>query len=202
MGRKATVEKLPDDQFDFVIRSINDGLTDREISAAFEKEFKKALPKSSLNTWRNIHGNELAERYRLKRYQVRTFVETLKAEGVDVSDDKYKAAIESVEDQLLTNERELLAANPVKLLGLRQEEERLRIKREQIALNQSKLDFEKHKHEREASIRVDRLAIGADVWKVILFFMSEHEPHVADVLTRRSSDVLAAIEGHLTNEAA
>lgn len=197
MGRKSTVEKLLDDQFDFIIRLILDGLTDREISAAFEAEYGQALPKSSLHTWRKSAGNELAERYRLRRFQVRTFVETLKAEGVDVADDKYARTIENIEDQLLTNERDLISADPVKLLGLRQEDERLKIKREQIALNQAKLDFEREKHDREASVRTDRLAIAAEVWKVVLFFMSENEPHVADALARRSPDILAAIEGHL-----
>lgn len=202
MGRKATVEKLPDDQFDFVISAILGGLTDREISSAFQQAFKADLPKSSLNTWRHKAGNELAERYRLRRFQVRTFVETLKAEGLDVGDDKYVRAIENVEDQLLTNERQLLAADPVKLLGLRQEEERLRIKREQIDLNRQKLEFEKDKHAAESAVRVDRLAIGARVWQVVMFFIAEHEPHIADALTRRSSDILAAIEGELENEAA
>ena len=145
MARKSTVDKLPDDQFDFVITAILNGLTDREISSAFQSTFEIALPKSSLNTWRNKAGNELAERYRLRRYQVRTFVETLKAEGVDVSDDKYARTIENVEDQLLTNERKLLAADPVKLLGIRQEDERLKIKREQIDLNREKLVLERQK---------------------------------------------------------
>lgn len=202
MGRKSTVERLPDDQFDFVIRAILAGATDREISSGFEKTFKSPLPKSSLNTWRNKAGNELAERYRLRRFQVQTFVETLKAEGVDVSDDKYARSIENIEDQLLTNERDLINADPVKLLGLRQEEERLRIKREQIDLNKQKLDFEIAKHESEKAVRVDRLAIGAKVWQVVMLFMNENEPHIADAMTRRSGDVLTAIEEALEeNEA-
>lgn len=145
MGRKSTVEKLLDDQFDFIIRLILDGQTDREISAAFEAEYDQALPKSSLHTWRKTAGNELAERYRLRRFQVRTFVETLKEEGVDIADDKYARTIENIEDQLLTNERDLINADPVKLLGLRQEDERLKIKREQIELNREKLVLERQK---------------------------------------------------------
>ena len=202
MGRKSTVDKLPDDQFDFVIRLILAGATDREISSAFEEQFAEPLPKSSLNTWRNKAGNELAERYRLRRFQVRSFVEELKKEGIDIESDRYAATIQNLEDHLLTNERDLVSADPVKLLGLRQEDERLKIKREQIELNRQKLEFEKEKHAREAAVRVDRLAIGAKVWKVVMFFMGENEPHIADALTRRSSEVLAAIEGELENEAA
>lgn len=201
MGRKSTVDKLPDDQFDFVIHAILAGATDREISAAFERQFSRPLPKSSLNTWRNKAGNELAERYRLKRFQVRSFIEELKTAGIDVDNDRYAATIQNLEDHLLTNERDLVSADPVKLLGLRQEDERLKIKREQIALNQAKLDFEREKHAREAAVRVDKLAIGAEVWSIVLAVIAEHEPHVVDALTRRSPDVLAAIEDRLADTA-
>lgn len=145
MGRKSTVEKLLDDQFDFIIRLILDGGTDREISAAFEAKYDQALPKSSLNTWRKTAGNELAERYRLRRFQVRTFVETLKTEGVDIADDKYARTIENIEDRLLTNERDLISADPVKLLGLRQEDAKIKLKRETLELNREKLVLERQK---------------------------------------------------------
>lgn len=201
MGRKSTVDKLPDDQFDFVIRSILAGGTDREISAAFQEMFGKPLPKSSLNTWRNKAGNELAERYKLKRFQVRSFVEQLKTEGIDVAEDRYAHIIQSLEDHLLTAERDLISQNPLKLLDRRQEDERLKIKREQIALNQAKLDFEKQKHEAERSVRTDRLAIGLDLWKFLLLWLNDNEPHLAEGLTRVTSDILPAIEGHLSEGA-
>lgn len=197
MGRKSTVEKLLDEQFDFVIGEILDGRTDREISAAFEAKYDQPLPKSSLNTWRNTAGNELAERYRMKRFQVRSFVEQLKTEGFEIGEDKYALLIENLEDHLLTAERDLIASDPLKLLGARQEDERLRIKREQIDLNRKKLEFEREKHERDAAVRVDRLKIAAEVWKYLLFWCSENEPHLADGLTRNSSAILAGIEGHV-----
>jgi hypothetical protein len=145
MGRKSTVDKLPDEQFDFVIAAILNGWTDREISSLFEKEFKAELPKSSLNTWRNKAGNELAERYRLKRFQVRSFVEQLKDEGIDVAEDKYSHIIQSLEDHLLTDERNLLAQNPMKLLFARQEDERLKIKRETLELKREQIALERQK---------------------------------------------------------
>jgi ribosomal protein S25 len=201
MGRKATVEKLPDNQYEFVIQCLIDGKTDREVEAAFAAEFPGSrCPKSSLANWRKISGEELVERYKVTRFLARTVAEELKDSGIDLDEDRYKQVIDDIESQLLVKTREIVAKDPLKLLAARQEEERLRIKREQIALNQSKLDFEKHKHEREASVRVDRLAIGAKVWQTVLYFMTEHEPHAADALTRRSNDVLAAIEGALEEE--
>lgn len=145
MGRKATVEKLPDDQFDFVVGAILNGWTDREISSQFEKLFGVPLPKSSLHSWRKRAGDELAERYRLKRFQVRSFVEQLKNEGIDVTEDRYGHIIDSLEDHLLTNERNLVASDPVKLLGLRQEDERLKIKRETLDLKREQIALERQK---------------------------------------------------------
>lgn len=145
MGRKATVDKLPDEQFDFVMAAILNGWTDREISSQFEKAFSEPLPKSSLHSWRKRAGDELAERYRLKRFQVRSFVEKIKADGIDVSDDKYAHIIDNLEDHLLTNERDLIAQNPIKLLIARQEDERLKIKREVLELKREQIALERQK---------------------------------------------------------
>lgn len=158
MGRKSSIDKLPENEFDFVIKEILDGKTDREISSVFEKKFKKELPKSNLNSWRNKAGNELAERYRLKRFQVRSFVEELKAEGIEVEDDKYKLIIQSLEDHLLTFERDLIKENPIKLLFARQEDERLKIKRETLELNRSKLEFDREKLKNA----IDREKVGVE----------------------------------------
>ncbi|MEQ1645686.1 MAG: hypothetical protein ABL959_19710 [Pyrinomonadaceae bacterium] len=145
MGRKATVDKLPDEQFDFVMAAILNGLTDREISSQFEKRFNEPLPKSSLHSWRKRAGDELAERYRLKRFQVRSFVEKIKADGIDVSDDKYAHIIDNLEDHLLTNERDLISQSPIKLLVARQEDERLKIKRETLDLKREQIALERQK---------------------------------------------------------
>lgn len=158
MGRKSAVEKLPDVEFDFVVKKIIGGLTDREISAEFEKEFKKKLPKTNLNRWRNNAGNELAERYRIKRFQVRSFVEQLKDEGIEVDEDKYKHIIQNLEDHLLTAERDLISQNPMKLLFARQEEERLKLKREKLELDKMQLEFDREKHKNA----IDRVKVGAE----------------------------------------
>lgn len=145
MGRKATVDKLPDERFDFVVTAILNGWTDREISSQFEKTFGEPLAKSSLHSWRKRAGDELAERYRLKRFQVRSFVEKIKADGIDVSDDKYAHIIDNLEDHLLTNERDLISQNPIKLLIARQEDERLKIKRETLDLKREQIALERQK---------------------------------------------------------
>lgn len=197
MSRKGTVESLEAEQFDFLIKAILNGKTDREIEALFADEFGAKLPKSSLANWRDRAGKELVERYQLKRFQVRTFVEELKDQGIEVGEDRYKEIISSLEDHLLTSERELFAKDPLKLLNARQEDERLRIKREQLQLNREKLAFEKEKVEREASIRVDRLQIAADVWQFVLVFLSGKDPRLADGLTAYSSDILTGIEENI-----
>lgn len=197
MPRKSTVEKLPDAEFDFVIKAILNGKTDREISAEFEAAFGSKLPKSSLNNWRNKAGNELADRYRMRRFLISSAVENLKADGIEVDDDKYKHIIQNLEDHLLTAERDLLAENPMKLLSARQEDERLKIKREQLQLNRDKLNFEKEKVEKEAAVRVDRLQIAADVWQYVLVWLSGKDPRLADGLTAHSAEILTGIEGHV-----
>jgi hypothetical protein len=158
MGRRSTIDGLPVEQFDFVIRELMNGATDRAVSAAFEAKFNKELPKSNLNLWRNKAGNELVERYKMRRFQIKEVVERLKDEGIEVEDDKYKHIIENLEDYLLTAERDLIAQNPVKLLFARQEEERLRLKREKLELDREQLAFDREKH-RSA---IDRVKLGSE----------------------------------------
>lgn len=143
MGRRHVVKDLSPDEFDFVVREIMNGATDRELSASFEREFGKRLAKSSLNRWRKAAGDELADRYRLARFQARQLIEDLKEEE---NPNKYQILIRSIEDRLLTATREVISKDPVKLLQIRQEEERrrlreqeLELKREQVALERERL---------------------------------------------------------------
>lgn len=191
MGRKSAVDKLEDNEFDFVIKKIINGLTDREISAEFEKAFDKKLPKTNLNRWRNNAGNELAERYKLKRFQVRSFVEQLKNEGIEVSEDKYKVIIGNLEDHLLTAERDLIAQNPMKLLFARQEEERLKLKREKLELDKAQLEFDREKHKNE----IDRVKVGAETMRdfleygggdvELITFLSKHSQPFGEFLKKK-----------------
>jgi hypothetical protein len=146
MGRKATVEKLPDDQYRFVISLLMDGRTDREVEQLFEAEFPGSrVPNSSLANWRKIGGSELVERYKVTRYLARTVAEELKTSGINLDEDRYKQVIDDIESQLLVKTRELVMKDPLKLLEARQFDESLRIKRENLEFKREQLALERQK---------------------------------------------------------
>jgi len=166
MGRKSTVASLSDEQIEFVIYQILDGETDRAISAAFEKAFELPLPKSSLHNWRRAAGNELADRYRIARAQAKILREDLKLdEGED-----YRNVIKNIEERLLTATREVIHADPMKLLVARQDEERIRLKREQLEL----------KREEHAFNRQRFLGTLTDPAKQAVEFMTEFFDYLKD----------------------
>ncbi len=154
MGRRNKVEKLPETEFDFVIRAVTNGRTDREISAEFEAEFGQKLDKNSINRWRNTVGEELADRYRLARFQAKQLREDL---ALDDTDD-YQNVIKNIEERLLTATREVVRQDPVKLLMVRQQEEKMRLKRDEIELKQKQLEFDREKHKNQ----IDRVKVGAE----------------------------------------
>jgi hypothetical protein len=193
MGRRSTVETLPDDQFEFVMQLLIDGATDREVEKSFSAEFPGCkVPKSSLNTWRNGSGDELVERYKVTRFLARSVVEKLKAEGVDVEDDRYKHVIEGIEDQLLTKTREIFSSDPLKLLYVRQEDEKLRIKREQIELNREKLTLERQKLlgatndpiKQGTEFMTELFDYGKDDPEVVLFIKKHTKPFIESLHTK------------------
>ncbi|HQU83966.1 MAG TPA: hypothetical protein PKY59_12600 [Pyrinomonadaceae bacterium] len=159
MGRRSQVDGLEADEFDFVIRQLVDGATDREVSAAFFKQFEKELPKSNLNSWRNKAGKELIERFKLTRFLGKQLVEGLKDEGKITNENDYQIIIKSVEEHLLAAAQKFTKQNPLKLLTARQEEERIQLQREKIELAKSQLEFEREKH-RNA---IDREKVSAEV---------------------------------------
>jgi hypothetical protein len=152
MPRRSTVNALPDDQFEFVIREILNGATDRELSAAFQAQFKKRLPKSSLGRWREATGNELAERYRLARFQARKLLEDMKLEDAD----KHQVLMQTIEDRLLTATREVIATDPLKLLRISQAEQKRKLQEQRLALEREKVELER---ERLRGVKVDRVAL-------------------------------------------
>jgi hypothetical protein len=169
MGRRHVVEQLNDEQFIFVIQSITNGLTDREIAVAFEKKFKGvSLAKSSLHRWRTSAGNELAEKYRFARFQAKQLLQDLESEDAD----KYQVIIQNIEDRLLAATREVAMQNPVRLLRARQEEERLRFKREELELKKAQLELEKEKLRGAA---LDRVKLGAEFLQDFLEYVGSNE---------------------------
>ncbi len=159
MGRRGTIESLPTEEFTFVLRCLANGKTDRQISAEFEAEFKKPLPKSNLNRWRNKVGNELGEKTVIRKLIIEDLVETLEKKGIVVDkDDRFKLIIQNVEDKLLIEDQALLAENPLKLLGARQESLRIDLQREKLELEKQRLAFDREKHKNA----VDRVKLGAE----------------------------------------
>lgn len=156
MGRRHAITELNDEQFNFVIGALLEGLTDREVCAAFEREYGDALAKSSLHRWRKAAGDELIERFRLARFQARQIRESV---GADESQ-SYEIILKDLEDQLLASTRKFTAENPLKLLFARQEEENLKIKREKLELDKQKLEFEREKLRGAA---IDRVKLGTEL---------------------------------------
>lgn len=175
MGRRNKVEKLPETEFDFVIRAVTNGKTDREISADFERAFNQKLDKNSINRWRNTVGEELADRYRLARYQAKQLREDLSLED---SDD-YQNVIKNIEEKLLTATREVVSRDPMKLLSVRQEEEKIRLKREELEFKRQQLEFEREK----SKGAVDRVKAGADAMQDFLEY-ADGNPEAVGFLTR------------------
>ena len=165
MPRRHAVRDLTDEQFQFVIESVLNGLTDLEISRGFSAAFDgQKLAKSSLGRWRKTAGNELAERYRLARYQARQLLADLKQEDAD----KYQVVIGNIEDRLLTATREAISKDPIKLLKLRLEEEKRRLKEREINLKEKALELEIEK------TRQARVAAGPDkVLEYLFEFIGE-----------------------------
>lgn len=199
MPRSHTVARFPPAEFEFVIQCILGNLTDREISDAYREKFKKRLAKSSLARWRAAAGDELADRYRLARVQAQQLIENLK-EQPDA--DKYQVLMRGIEERLLTVTREAIALDPIKMLRLRQEEEKRRLKERQLDLNERKLELEREKVEREANLHGDRFKIAADTWQFILLWFARKNTQAADILTGSSEELLKDLEEHVQTQTA
>ena len=164
MPPRHAVEKLPNEKFEFLIEAIANGGTDRSIAFAFEETFKKKLAKSSLARWRKAAGDELADRYRFVRYQAKQLQEDLQLEDAD----KYKVVIDNIEDRLLTASKEIIRTDPLKLLGIQQEEKRRQLKEQELDLKRQALDLEKEKLRGAA---LDRVKLGQEYAADLLEFI-------------------------------
>lgn len=190
MGRRKTVEKLSEVEFEAVIQMIVDGKTDIEISSEFETKFNKPLPKSSFNRWRRNVGTNLVDTYKTQRIIARTIADDLKNEK---DADKYQVIIENLEDFLLTAAKKLYTEKPLKLLFARQEDKRLEHKANELQLKKDLLEFEREKFERTQNLQNDKFKIGSEVWKVILAYFLQNDPTLADAITKHSEGLLEKI---------
>lgn len=196
MGRKHVVKELNDEQFTFVINAIIDGLTDREISANFQKQFNQPLAKSSLHRWRKSAGNELAERYRLARFQAKQLTQDLKSEDKE----QFQIIIENIEDRLLTATREVTQLDPFKLLLIKQEEERRKLRQREIELKEQQLAWQKERVQKEQELHTDRFQIAADTWRYVLSWFNQNAGTGADILVKHSEQLLNDLETHIENQ--
>lgn len=193
MPRNFAVAELTDAQFTWLIDRILDGDTNREICTAFERKFKSPLARTSLQRWREATGDELAERYRLARYQARKLQEALGAEDRE----KYAVVIESIEDRLLAATREISKLDPFKLILVKQEEERRKLQERTLALKERQQAFTEEQARRKAELEQNRFGIAASAWEFLLTWAHQNNPQAADILTALSGNFLPALEEHL-----
>jgi len=197
MPPRSTVDRLDDREFEFVLKNIVGGKTDRELEALFKAEFNgKCLSKSAISRWRTSAGEQLAEKFRLARYVARQLKEDL---GESPEADSMKLAIENLEDHLLAASREVFLQDPIKALGLRNEEKKISLKQREIDLRERELELRREAQQREANEKADRFGVAKQVWEFLLAFLIQREPGAADVLTRHSPEILdglgKALEG-------
>src|SRR5205085_8802208 len=164
MASRHVVRDLADEEFEFVISGILNGATDRELSTAFQSTFNKKLAKSSLARWREATGNELAERYRLARFQAKQLLADLKQEDGD----KYQIVMQTVEDRLLTATREVITQDPMKLLRVSQQEQKRKLQEKRLDLQREQLELEREKLRGAA---IDRAALGVEFTADLLEYL-------------------------------
>lgn len=178
MARRHVVENLSEEQLDFVLRCLTDGDNDREVCVKFEQRFKAeniTLAKSSLHRWRKASGDEMVDRYRIARFQAKALREQI---GEDEKDD-YQVVMKNIEERLLMATREVIKQNPMKLLNARQEEERLKLKREKLELDKAQLEFDREKHKNA----IDRVKLGGETLQDFIEY-ANGDAEIITVLTR------------------
>lgn len=199
MPPRHKIDQLPEDELQFVLDAIIDGQTDREISFAFQDKFNTRLTKSSLARWRKAAGDELADRYRMARYQANQLIEDLKLEP---EVDKHEILIQSIEDRLLAATREVVSQDPFKLIIIQQEEKRRKLHAQKLALDERKQTFAEEQATKAEQLQHDRLKIGVDVWQFVLSYLLKEEPAASDLLTKHSEQILNGLEAHLESQTA
>jgi hypothetical protein len=196
MPPKFTVETLPDEQFEFVINAIINGDTNREISASFKTAFNTELAKSSLARWREVTGDELAERYKLARFQAKQLLEDLDQKDAD----KFSVVMSNIEDRLLVATKEVISQDPIKLLGIQQEERRRQLRVRELDLKERAQTFNEEQAKKAEQLQHDRFAIAAETWRFVLAYIRAKAPVAIDALTDVSPELLKELETFIENQ--
>jgi hypothetical protein len=181
MPPRSTINQLPDEQFQFVIEAINRGQSDRQICLDFETQFGTALSKGKLDRWRAKVGDDLAEQYRLSRYQATQLLEHLDQTDVD----KFTLVMSHIEDHLLTVMRQITSRNPLDLLAIRQREGEQRVKERMVQLKRKELAFEQEREQRTDSLVQDRLQITLAAWRFIVSWITSKNPEATARIVQR-----------------
>lgn len=189
MGRKHAVTKLNQEQFTFVVEQIVNGATDVDVCTNFEERFERPLAKSSLNRWRKAGGENLADKYRLIRFQTANLIEKLEETG---STD-YEVLKSYVEDFLLANPAKLGDAKPADLLHFQQEDRRIELRRRELDIKEKHLEFQREQAAAARSLKADRFQIASQVWQIVLAYFLRENAQFADILTSHTNDLLDEI---------
>jgi cellobiose-specific phosphotransferase system component IIA len=189
MTTRFAIDRLPSEQYQFVIDAVNAGCTDREICDAFEKQFDDPLAKSSLGRWRDAAGKELAQQFRLARFQATQLLESLQQTDAQ----KFDLVMASVDDHLMTALRQITSQDPLKLLAVYQKEGGRRLTKRIVELNEKDLALAAEHDRRRESLQSDRLLIGTETWRFILDWLKDREPQVIDVLLKRSEELVKGL---------
>ena len=193
MPPRFTIDRLPEEQFQFVINAINKGGSDREICADFAKQFGAPLAKSSLGRWRKTSGGELAQRYRLAHHEATQVL----GNSPQADADKFGLVMAAVEDSLVTAMRQLTAENPLKLMAVRQKEGDRRLKERMLELKEKEFARRDERARQAESLDSDRLRIGLETLKFMIMWLTNREPELFQVLIAHTRELSAALKSHL-----
>ena len=189
MSKPFTIERLPNDQYQFVIDAVNGGRTDREMCDAFEKQFGVPLARSSLARWRDAAGKDLAQQYRLARFQATQLLESLQQTNAQ----KFDLVMATVDDRLLTTLRQITSQDPLRLLAAYQKEGGRRLTQRMVGLSEKELALEEEHDRKRESLQSDRLLIGIEVWRFMLGWLKDKEPEASEVLFTCSEELVKGL---------
>jgi hypothetical protein len=200
MSRRHLVATLPDNEREFIIKSYIDGKkTARSLSAAYEKEFNKPLPKSSIHRWLSAIGEDLIEKYDLQNQIANQIVSNLQKEGIA---DKHAVIIENIRNWTLTGLHDLIKADPIQLIKIQQEEKKREQKDQELALKTRQQAFTEEQALKSEQLEKDRFAIGAQTWQFVLAYLKEKDTVAVDALMKHSTELLEELENYLEKNAA
>lgn len=175
MGRKYVVKTLPDDQFEFVMRKIMAGKTDKEICAEYEKDYGAPLSKSALGRWRKAAGEELGHRYRIAQFQARELVRSLRegglrdAKGTEIREsDVFEAMMADIGSRLFVQMHEVVQDDPLRALSILQRNKNVEVRREALAITRERVELER-----------ERLRCDTNL-KTILAFVKDWLEYIGD----------------------